>query len=103
MGSYSVLVTNAFGSAQSSNAILTVTTGSGGGGTGGTNCASVMNGLVGWWPFESNLIDFTANYNGTAIGSGVTYTNGKVNLGLHLDGSGRPSGRFRGVHESRHK
>lgn len=85
-GTYSVLVTNAFGSAQSSNAILTVTTGSGGG-TGGTNCAAVMNGLIGWWPFESNLIDFTSSYNGTGIGSGVTYTNGEVNLGLQLDGS----------------
>ncbi|MGZ5567929.1 MAG: LamG-like jellyroll fold domain-containing protein, partial [Limisphaerales bacterium] len=84
-GSYAVLVTNVFGSAQSSNAILTVTSG-GGGGTG-TNCASVLNGLIGWWPFESNLVDVTSTYNGTSSASGVSYTNGKVNLGLNLDGT----------------
>ena len=83
-GSYSVLVTNAFGSAQSSNAILTVTTGSGGGGTS-TNCVSAP-GLVNWWRAEANALDSVGTNNGTA-GAGVSYTAGEVGQGFTLNGT----------------
>ncbi len=85
-GSYSVFITNAFGSAQSSNAILTVTTGSGGGGGGtSTNCATI-SGLTHWWQAEGNAHDSVGTSAGTAS-TGISYTSGKVGQSFNFDGT----------------
>lgn len=85
-GTYSVFITNVFGSAQSSNAVLTVTTNTGTTG-GDTNCAPVSNGLVDWWQAESNALDSVGTNNGTVSG-GVTYSVGEVGRSFVFDGTG---------------
>ncbi|MDB6059238.1 MAG: cell wall/surface repeat protein [Verrucomicrobiales bacterium] len=80
-GSYSVFVTNAFGSAQSTNAILTVT-----GGGASTNCSGIA-GLVNWWRGENNALDSIGTNNGT-ISGGTTYAAGEVGQTFQLSGSG---------------
>jgi hypothetical protein len=72
-GSYFVFVTNSFGFAQSSNAVLTVT---GGGGTSNT-CTPPPSGLVGWWKAEGNGLDSAGTNDGTLLG-GLGFTNGEV-------------------------
>jgi hypothetical protein len=79
-GSYFVLVTNSFGSAQSSNAVLTVT----GGGGGGTNaCTQAPSGIVAWWPGEGNGGD-VINGNNAILENGVTFAPGKVGQSFQL-------------------
>ncbi len=56
-GTYAVTVTNAFGSAASSNAVLTVYL--------AAPCAPVPAGLVGWWPGNGNADDIAGGDNGT--------------------------------------
>src|SRR5882724_12765528 len=48
-GNYSVVVTNASGSATSSNALLTLNP--------ATNCTPPPSGLVSWWPGNGNTVD----------------------------------------------
>jgi hypothetical protein len=72
-GAYFVLVTNSYGFAQSSNAVLTVT-----GGGGGTNtCTPPPSGLVAWWKAEGNALDSAGTNHGTLLG-GLGFTNGEV-------------------------
>jgi len=77
-GNYAVLVTNAFGSILSSNAVLTVNL--------SPLCDPPPSGLVGWWPGEGNANDSVGTNNGTLVG-GATFANGKVGLGFRLDGT----------------
>lgn len=78
-GNYFVLVTNQFGSAQSSNAVLTVT-----GGGGGTNsCTPPPSGIVSWWPGEGNGNDVVGN-NNAILENGVTFAGGKVGQSFQL-------------------
>jgi len=78
-GTYYFQIANFCGTSNSSNATVTVTP---------AYCATnLVTSLLGWWQFESNLVDFTSNYNGTSIGSDVTYTTGKPNLGIHFRGN----------------
>ena len=82
-GNYFVVVSNAFGKATSSNALLTVT-----GGGGGTNsCTPPPSGIVAWWRAEGNAIDSINGNNGTMT-PGATNAPGKVGLGFLLDGNG---------------
>jgi alpha-tubulin suppressor-like RCC1 family protein len=76
-GIYSVVVTNAFGSATSSNAVLTVRS--------GTSCQTAPSGLVAWWPGENSAIDIVGNNDGTEVG-GLSYTNGMVGRAMYFDG-----------------
>jgi subtilase family serine protease len=72
---YVVVVTNIYGSVQSSNANLTV-----------TPCDPAPSGLVGWWPGEGNANDIIGINNGTPVG-GLSYTNGEVGQAFYLNGT----------------
>jgi hypothetical protein len=72
-GSYFVLVTNLFGFAQSSNAVLTVS----GGGGGSNTCTPPPTGLVAWWKAEGNGLDSAGTNNGTLLGD-LGFTGGEV-------------------------
>jgi len=67
-GTYSVRVTNAAGSTNSSNAILTVTS---------EACVPPPSGMVSWWASEGTADDSAGRANGALYG-GVTYAPGKV-------------------------
>ncbi len=77
-GSYSVIVSNAFGTATSSNASLAVNP---------ANCTPPPPGLVSWWPGESNATDIVSGNNGTLKGN-ATFGAGKVNQAFVFDGNG---------------
>jgi subtilase family serine protease len=68
-GIYAVAVTNAYGSAVSSNATLTVLL--------APPCDSPPSGLVSWWQAEGNANDSFGTNNGIPLG-GIAYTNGEV-------------------------
>ncbi len=76
-GSYSLLVSNAFGSTNSSNATLTVTV---------PTCDPPPSGLVSWWAGEGNAGDSFGTNNGTLQG-GTAYTPGVVNQAFSFDGT----------------
>jgi len=76
-GNYAVLVTNAYGSVSSSNAILTVVP--------PPSCSSAPSGLVAWWPGEGNANDIMGTNNGTV--SGVGFVTGEVGQAFSFDGS----------------
>ncbi len=78
-GSYSVRVTNTFGSVISSNAALTVIPAS-------TNCAPPPAGLVSWWRSESNTLDEVGANGGTLAGN-TAYGPGKAGTCFVLDGN----------------
>ena len=84
-GSYFVLVTNANGFAQSSNAVLTVT-GSG----GNTNsCTPPPSGLISLWKGDGNPGDSAGTNNGFVTGGSISYAAGQVNTAFHYtNGSG---------------
>jgi hypothetical protein len=65
-GDYRVVVTNALGSAASSNAVLLV-----------EFCDPDPAGLVSWWPGAGNALDYMGTNNGVLEG-GVGFTNGEV-------------------------
>ena len=65
-GGYAVLLTNIYGSVQSSNATLTV-----------VPCDPAPSGMVSWWRAEGDANDSIGTNNGTPTG-GITYTNGEV-------------------------
>ena len=77
-GMYSVAVTNLYGSATSSNAVLTVLV--------APPCDPAPSGLVGWWPAEGNANDIDGTNNGTLI-SGVTFASGEVGQAFNVSGS----------------
>ncbi len=78
-GDYQVQVTNAFGSALSSTAVLTVDQQLSG-------CAPVPTGLVSWWAAEGNADDTMGLNNGTAVGS-LGYASGEVGQAFVFDDS----------------
>jgi len=78
-GNYAVLVTNAFGSISSSNAVLTVNP--------PPPCVMPPSGLVSWWPGEGNANDIVGANSGTPVGN-VTYGAGEVGQGFIFDGLG---------------
>jgi hypothetical protein len=75
-GSYLVVVTNMFGSATSSNAVLTL--------VGQPLCAPSPAGLISWWPGQGNANDIAGANNGILSG-GVTFTNGEVGQAFSFD------------------
>ncbi|HXF10900.1 MAG TPA: LamG-like jellyroll fold domain-containing protein, partial [Desulfuromonadaceae bacterium] len=76
-GLYSVRVANFAGSVISSNAVLTVVSGS---------CASMPSGLVAFWSAENSANDSVAGTVGTVNGS-LGYGTGEVGQAFVLDGS----------------
>ena len=76
-GNYAVLVTNAYGSILSSNAMLTVNP--------PPPCVDPPVGLVTWWQAEGNANDSMGTNNGV-LPNGITFTDGKVGQGFHLNG-----------------
>ncbi len=79
-GNYLVIVSNAFGKATSSNAMLTVT-------PPVISCTPAPSGLVSWWPGEGNGNDIAGGNNGTLKGN-TTFAPGEVNQAFVFDGNG---------------
>ncbi|MGA2241282.1 MAG: LamG-like jellyroll fold domain-containing protein [Verrucomicrobiota bacterium] len=77
-GNYAVLVTNAYGSVLSSNAVLTVNL--------PPPCTAASSGLMGWWPAEGNANDSIGGNNGALV-NGVIFTNGMVGQAFSLNGA----------------
>ncbi len=74
-GAYAVSVTNALGSATSSNAVLTVVL-----------PITAPQGLIGWWRGESNVVDeFTGSIGYETNGAG--FATGEVGTGFSFDGT----------------
>src|SRR5208283_3804807 len=67
-GSYAVVVTNAYGSVISSNAVLTASIAA---------CAPMQPGLVSWWAAEGNALDWLRTNNGVLQG-GAGFASGEV-------------------------
>lgn len=76
-GNYAALVTNAYGSITSSNAILTVIP--------PPSCDPASSGLVSLWPAEGDANDIAGTNNGTVSGT-IVYTNGMVGRAFKFDG-----------------
>ena len=77
-GNYSVIVSNAFGVATSSDAVITVIP---------AVCVTPPSGLVSWWPGEGNANDIVAGNNGTLQGN-ITFVPGRVGQAFNSDGNG---------------
>jgi len=77
-GSYAVLVTNAYGSVLSSNALLTVDT--------APPCDPVPSGLTQWWPAEGTAMDIIGGSNGVMY-AGTTFSSGIVGQAFNFDGT----------------
>ena len=81
-GSYRCLVSNAAGTAASSNAALTVLP--------KPPCVPVPAGAVGWWPAENSVLDAAGGNHGTVAGYGTFgYAPGFVGQAFVLDGTHR--------------
>jgi GH25 family lysozyme M1 (1,4-beta-N-acetylmuramidase) len=81
-GGYTVTVSNSFASVPSSAVFLSVL----GPQTNATSSVLAPAGMVNWWPAEGNAHDIYGANNATPY-NGLTYTNGKVGLAFHFDGS----------------
>ncbi len=81
-GNYFVFVTNQFGFATSSNAVLTV--------LGATNpppsCFPPPSGIAAWWRAEDNTID-SINSNNGVVNGGISYTDGEVGHAFRFNGT----------------
>jgi hypothetical protein len=77
-GSYRAVVTNAFGSVTSSNAVLTVIP--------TQPCDAPPEGLVSWWRAEGDASDYAGTNNGILQG-GVTFTPGRVGQAFGFNGT----------------
>lgn len=78
VGHYSVFVSNALGTATSSNAALTLLPPPG--------CTDSPAGLISWWPFDGSLSDVMGTNNATIFGS-ASYVSGKVDRTISPGGS----------------
>ncbi|PYJ05067.1 MAG: hypothetical protein DME25_09070, partial [Verrucomicrobia bacterium] len=78
-GNYSVMVTNASGSATSAVATLTVL-------VPGTACTPAPAGLAAWWKAEGNATDSAGTNNGSLFG-GAGFAAGEVGQAFSFDGS----------------
>ncbi len=76
-GNYSVLITNAYGSVTSSNAVLAVVV---------PVCVSAPTNLVSWWRAEGDGSDAVGTNSGSLQG-GVTFGGGEVGRAFRFDGS----------------
>ncbi len=74
-GIYAVVITNVYGSVQSSNADLTV-----------LPCDPAPLGLVSWWPGEGNADDLVGTNNGILQG-GMSFGPGEVGQGFVFNGT----------------
>ncbi|HXF10965.1 MAG TPA: LamG-like jellyroll fold domain-containing protein, partial [Desulfuromonadaceae bacterium] len=77
-GNYAVTVTNLYGSAVSSNAVLTVNP---------PSCYSVPAGVAAWWPAEGSAVDIVGTNNGSPT-AGLVYTNGMAGQAFSFTTSG---------------
>ena len=73
-GDYSVTVSNSHGTAQSSNATLTVIT---------PQCTPTADGLVAWWPGDGNARD-SLNTNHGVAQSGISFAAGRAGQAFQL-------------------
>jgi len=78
-GSYRVVITNSYGSTESSNALLTVNP--------VPPCSTPPTNLISWWRAEANPLDQIGLNNGTLIGN-ATFGTGRVGQGFVFDGNG---------------
>src|ERR1019366_9359794 len=76
-GNYLVVVTNAYGSTNSANALLTVIL--------PPSCAPPPSGLVSWWRAEGNGND-AAGTNTATLQGGLSFTNGQVGQCFQFNG-----------------
>jgi len=77
-GNYAVVVTNAYGSILSSNAVLTVNP--------PPPCTAPPLGLVSWWRGETNALDSQGTNDGTLLG-GMSFGPAEVGQGFVFDGT----------------
>ncbi len=77
-GIYSLVVTNPYGSTNSTGAVLTVSP--------IPPCTTAPSGLIGWWSAEGNAKDLVSGTYGTLY-SGTGYTNGESGQGFSFDGA----------------
>jgi hypothetical protein len=77
-GTYAVVVTNAYGTVTSSNAVLTVNP--------APPCAPPPPGLVGWWRGEGNCLDQAGGNNGV-LQNGASFATGEIGQAFTFDGA----------------
>ena len=76
-GTYSVMVTNAYGSVMSSNAVLTVVP---------AICVNPPANLISWWRGESNALDEVSGNDGVLM-NGTGFAPGQVGTAFQFDGA----------------
>jgi hypothetical protein len=77
-GNYAVQVTNAYGSTNSANAVLTVNQ--------APPCVTPPAGLVSWWQAEGNAVDASGSNNGVLL-NGVGFAPGEVGQAFSFKGT----------------
>ena len=74
-GNYSVVVSNDFGSVESSKVIVDV------------NQTWKKDGLIAWLPFDGNSSDMSDNKNNAIVSGNPTWSDGKISQAINLNGS----------------